>query len=112
MKCLQIFSSIGLYLLIVVSCSLLSCTSDLLDENPEGFLTPDNAFQDRDGFEAAAANLYRLGRGLRTSELLSGEGDKAITAIYGSGTDLGWYWDKQLNFGNYTLINSTNALAR
>ena len=40
------------------------------------------------------------------------EGDKAITAIYGSGTDLGWYWDKKLNFGDYSLVNSFNALSR
>lgn len=92
---------------------MFSCTGEgLLKENPKGFLTPDNAFQNRDGFEAATANLYRLGRGLRTSELLGGIGDKGITCIYGSGTDLGWYWDKKLYFGDYTLINSADGLAR
>lgn len=90
-----------------------ACDNDeLLEEVPKSFLSLENGFADLEAFEAAIANLHRLTRGLRTSELLTGEGDKAITAVYGSGTDLGWYWDKKLFFGDYTLINSTTALPR
>lgn len=91
---------------------LTSCSDALLDEVPKGFLSPENVFEDVEGFQSATANLYKLGRSLRTSDALTGEGDKTITIIYGSGTDLGWYWDKKLNFGDYTLVNPTNELAR
>lgn len=102
-----------LILLFISVVSLSSCNDDLLlEEKPKGFLSPENTFVNREGFNSALAELYRKGRGLRTVEMLSGEGDKAITAIYGSGTDLGWYWDKKLNFGDYSLVNSFNALSR
>jgi hypothetical protein len=91
---------------------ICSCTEkDILKEVPAGFLSPENTFKDKAGFESAVSNLYRLGRGLRTVEMLTGEGDKKITAIYGSGTDLGWYWDKKLNYGDYSIINPTDGLA-
>lgn len=99
-------------LLLLTGGMLPSCSSDLLDEVPKGFLSPENVFNDMEGFQSALANLYKLGRSLRTSDALTGEGDKTITVIYGSGTDLGWYWDKKLNFGDYTLVNPTNELAR
>ncbi|HYH56808.1 MAG TPA: RagB/SusD family nutrient uptake outer membrane protein, partial [Anseongella sp.] len=105
-------SKIYICALLTVCSAMISCDSDLLDEEPKGFLSPDNVFTDKAGFESATANLYRLGRALRTAGALSGEGDKSITAIYGSGTDLGWYWDKKLNFGDYSLVNPTNVLAR
>lgn len=89
-----------------------SCTkSDTLIEVPKGFLAPDNAFLNKEGFISALGDLYKLGRGLRTRELFSGEGDKIISAVYGSGTDVGYYWDKKLNFGDYKLINPSNELA-
>src|SRR5690606_3270902 len=99
-------------LLLLTGGMLPSCSSALLDEVPQGFLSPENVFNDMEGFQSALANLYKLARSLRTSDALTGEGDKTITVIYGSGTDLGWYWDKKLNFGDYTLVNPTNELAR
>lgn len=92
-------------------CALGSCDRDDLQEIPKGFLSPDNVFSSKEGFESAVADLYRLGRATRTVELFTGEGDKIISALYASGTDFGWYWDKKLNFGDYTLINPTDALA-
>lgn len=104
-------NGIFLIALLFVS-SFISCNKhNFLKEVPHSFLSPDNAFLNKEGFDAAIADLYRLARGLRTAELMPGEGDKTITALYGSGTDLGWYWDKKLNFGNYELINPTNNLA-
>jgi len=112
MKHLKIFPNFFLQAMFIASFSVTSCNkSDLLKEVPKGFLSPENAFLNKEGFESATADLYRLSRGLRTAELFPGEGDKIISAMYGSGTDLGWYWDKKLNFGDYTLINSTTALA-
>lgn len=112
MKRSKINTRIAVLALLLAGSFFPSCSSDLLDEVPKGFLSPDNVFSDIEGFRSATANLYRLSRSLRTSNELSGEGDKTITAIYASGTDLGWYWDKKLNFGDYSLINPTNALAR
>src|SRR3546814_13863477 len=75
---------------------------------PKGFLSPENVFEDLEGFQSATNNLYRLGRSLRTSDQLTGEGDKTITVIYGSGTDLGWYWDKKLKDRKSTRLNSSH----
>lgn len=113
MKQLKILSKPLFWAIVITSFSVIpSCTKkDLLKEVPKGFLSPDNAFLNKDGFVSALGDLYRLSRGLRTVELFSGEGDKIISAVYGSGTDLGYYWDKKLNFGDYTLINPTNSLA-
>lgn len=112
MKLLKIFLE-NLILTGVVTClSVTSCTQDdLLTEVPKGFLSPENVFVNKEGFESALGNLYVLGRDLRTAQRVPGEGDKAITAMYGAGTDLGWYWDKKLFFGDYTLINSTTTLS-
>lgn len=114
MRIINLFSKLFLYTLLLFSFLIvISCSDDFLEEEPKGILTPENVFSDKEGFESAMYNLYRLGRGLRTSELLSDvESDKAITAMYGSGTDLGWYWDKKSFFGDYNLINSENPLAR
>ena len=101
-----------MYAAVVTWLAVSSCAQDdLLKEVPKGFLSPENVFQNKEGFESALGNLYVLGRALRTAELVPGEGDKAITAMYGSGTDLGWYWDKKLFFGDYTLINSNTTLS-
>jgi len=105
------YNKIFLSILFLGSLLICACEKDILKEEPEGFLGPDNTFKDKAGFESAIANLYRLGRALRTVEELSGEGDKKITAIYGAGTDLGWYWDKKLNYGDYSIINPTDGLA-
>lgn len=106
------YNNILLYVLLIAFLPLTSCDNDsILSEVPKGFLSPENSFINKEGFVSATANLYRLSRGLQTSELLSGEGDKAITSIYCSGTDMGWYWDKKLFFGDYSLINSSNAVA-
>ena len=101
-----------MYAAIITGLVVSSCAQDdILKEVPKGFLSPENVFQNKEGFESALGNLYVLGRALRTAELVPGEGDKAITAMYGSGTDLGWYWDKKLFFGDYTLINSNTTLS-
>lgn len=96
--------------LLSLSFSVYSC-SDFLKEEPHSFLTTKNAFKGANSYNSALADLFRLARGLRTSELYSGEGDKVVTALYGSGTDLGWYWNKTLFFGDYNLVNPTNSLA-
>ena len=38
--------------------SLTSCY-DLLDETPKDFLTPENSYTDKKGFEAALADIYK-----------------------------------------------------
>src|SRR3546814_1362859 len=86
----NIYTRIAVFMLLLAGGLLPSCSSDLLDEVPKGFLSPENVFEDLEGFQSATNNLYRLGRSLRTSDQLTGEGDKTITVIYGSGTDLGW----------------------
>ncbi|MGC9356039.1 MAG: RagB/SusD family nutrient uptake outer membrane protein, partial [Mariniphaga sp.] len=85
-----------------------------LQEIPQGFLSPENTFTDKAGFESGINDLYRVSRNIGvTSENLSGmvgtERDKSMTALYGAGTDLCWYWNKVDFFSDYTNINSFNA---
>jgi tetratricopeptide (TPR) repeat protein len=94
--------------------SLSSCNDDYLQEVPQGFLSPENTFTDKAGFESGINDLYRVSRNIGvTSENLSGmvgtERDKSMTALYGAGTDLCWYWNKVDFFSDYTNINSFNA---
>ncbi len=105
-------------LLVALSLVTVSCDEELLEEEPRGFLTPENALVTEEGFEAAVAELHRLSRGLRTSELIEEiddevEGDKAITTIYANGTDLAWFVvPSQNQFTNYALINPTNVFVK
>lgn len=106
------FSTAIIYTFAGLIFSFVSCTkNDFLKEKPKGFLSSENAFLSQDGFVSAIGDLYRESRSLITVESWSGEGDKLTSALYASGTDEGYYWDKQLNFGDYTLINPTNSLA-
>lgn len=93
-----------------------SCDDDLLKEVPQGFLSPENAFQNVEGFEATIFELHRRARGLRTNEggMWPGtEGDKAVTTLYANGTDFGWFVVPTQNFfTDYSRINSTNVIVR
>ena len=92
-----------------------SCQDELLEENPRGFLTPENALITVEGFESAVAELQRQARGLRTSDAIEDidggvESDKAITTMYANGTDLAWFVvPSQNQFTDYSLINPTNT---
>lgn len=46
-----------LFIGLVLAGSMTSCY-DLLTEVPKDFLTPENSYTDRKGFEAALANIY------------------------------------------------------
>lgn len=99
-------------MLLLLLLTATACEDDFLTEEPKSFLSPENAFTDQAGFEAAVNDLYRVGRTLRTHENLPGsEADKGTQALYGSGTDLGWYWDQKNYFGDYTTINSFNPVS-
>ncbi len=111
MKLLYKFQIILFSLLLL---TFSACDDSFLEENPKGFLSPDNAFRDIEGFEAAIYELHRRARNLRTSdgENWSGlEGDKSITTLYANGTDLAWFILPSQNFfGDYSRINSTNSI--
>lgn len=101
------FAAFLLACVIIIS----GCQKDILKEDPQGFLSPNNTFKDKAGFESALAHLYRISRATRTVEMVTAEADKKMTIIYGSGTDLGWYWDKKLLYSDYALINPTDGMA-
>jgi hypothetical protein len=103
--------------ILSITLLLVSCSDDLLVEKPESFLTPSNAFVNADGYNAAIAELHRLSRGLRTSEVVNDyaiknfEEDKAVTTIYANGTDIASFAvTNQNQFTDYAKINSTNPL--
>jgi len=109
-----IINTIRILFIAITLTSLSSCNDDYLQEVPQGFLSPENTFTDKEGFESGINDLYRVSRNIGvTSENLSGmvstERDKSMTALYGAGTDLCWYWNKVDFFSDYTNINSFNA---
>lgn len=99
--------------LVVAQTLFSSCgkQDDILREDPMGFLSPNNSFKDKAGFESAIAHLYTMARSTRTVERWTAEGDKKSTVLYGSGTDLGYYWDKKLFYGDYAIVNPTDGVA-
>lgn len=113
MKVKNIFHIAIFSLLLILSGG---CDDDILEEVPEGFLSPENALQNVEGFEAVIFELHRRARGLRTSEGIMWpeiEGDKAVTTLYANGTDLAWFVVPAQNFfTDYSRINSTNIIVR
>ncbi|GAB1452176.1 RagB/SusD family nutrient uptake outer membrane protein [Draconibacterium sp.] len=109
------FITIKIFVAIfLVSNVFYSCNDDYLKEIPQGFLSPENTFTTKEGFESGINDLYRVSRNIGvTSESLPGmvstESDKSMTALYGAGTDLCWYWNKVDFFSDYTNINSFNV---
>lgn len=108
----------GFTTLLVFGLLLVSCSDDILQEEPKSFLTPSNALTNLEGFQAAIAEQHRLTRGLRTSETVENlepivESDKAITTVYANGTDLSWFVViSQNQFTDYSLINATNPFVK
>ncbi len=102
--------------IVTFTCLLSSCNDDYLDEIPMGFLSPENTFVNKEGFESGIAELYRVSRTVVTSDALAGmiatERDKSLTTLYASGTDMGWYWDKKNYYGDYAIINSFDVSAQ
>ena len=109
-----VINTLRIFIIAFALNSLSSCNDDYLQEVPQGFLSPENTFTDKEGFESGINDLYRISRNIGvTSQNLSGmvgtERDKSMTALYGAGTDLCWYWNKVDFFSDYTNINSFNA---
>lgn len=109
------FITIRLLSLILLTIFVFSsCNDEYLQEIPQGFLSPENTFTDIAGFESGINDLYRISRNIGTTSenlpgMVSTERDKSMTALYGAGTDLCWYWNKVDFFSDYTNINSFNA---
>lgn len=117
-----------LFVGLLLTGSLTSC-HDLLTESPKDFLTPDNSYVDKAGFESALADIYRNIRNnfyaendaLNNYDLLSG----LDIDLYMKHWDLGgpyfeyYYWN-QLNGDNdmsktwwsrfYSYIYSCNVI--
>jgi hypothetical protein len=98
-------------LVFALLATLTSCKDEYLEEIPHDFLSPENTYTSKEGFESGVTELYRVSRTFAQPETLPGmvggaESDKALTTLYASGTDLGWYWDKKTYFGDYATVNS------
>ena len=101
------------YIVALTVCLLLSCSDDYLEEIPKGFLSPENTFVSKVGFESAVADLYRVSRSIISQDglpgMVSAERDKTMEALYFDGTDFGWFNDKVLFMADYSTFNSFNA---
>lgn len=116
MKNLKIYTFIALIVAAGSTIIFSSCNDNYLQEVPKGFLSPENTFVNKAGFETGVTDLYRLSRTIVTSDVVQGmlttEVDKSMTALYGAGTDLGWYWDKKLFYGDYSAVNSNDVTSQ
>lgn len=105
-----IASRIFAWILIIV---LPSCEDDFLTEVPKGFLSPENTFVNKEGFESAVSDLYRVSRTIvgmnELPGMINAERDKIMEALYIDGTDFGWFNDKVLFMADYSTFNSFNA---
>ncbi len=105
-----------IYLTLISLIFFNSCNDSFLEEIPKGFLSPENTFTSKDGFESGINDLYRISRvyceNARLPGMVDPEIDKSMTVLYGAGTDLGWYWNKVDYFSNYDVINSFNSTAK
>lgn len=104
--------NIKLYGILIALFFVLSCNDEFLKEKPKSFLSPENAYVDKEGFDAGLVAIHRIVHGLftwRISWLELGFTDqKDQVSLTGQGTDLGWYWDKVNFFGDYSLVNPDN----
>ncbi len=102
--------------IIIITCFFSSCNDDYLNEVPKSFLSPENTFVDKDGFESGINDLYRISRTLvavtKLPGMISAERDKDIAALYCDGTDLGWYFDKKTYMADYSTLNSTDEMTQ
>jgi hypothetical protein len=101
----------------ILLCTFFSaCNDDYLEEVPKGFLSPENTFVNKEGFESAISDLYRVSRSIISQDklpgMLSSETDKTMEALYFDGTDFGWFNDKILFMADYSTLNSDNAMAQ
>src|SRR3546814_832260 len=107
----------AILVVFALTTGMISCTDHYLDEVPYDFLSPENTFTTNIVFESGIANLYRVSRLFGQPQRLPGmvggaETDKALTILYASGTDLGWYWDKKTYFGDYATVSSFDPVVQ
>jgi hypothetical protein len=91
--------------LLLVS-AITSCDKDVLDEKPKDFLSPDNTFINKEGFEAGLTALYANARGIHAS--WQGLNEKVWQVNYGQGADIGYHIDEKNFITDYTIVNSDN----
>ena len=85
--------------------SLTSCY-DLLDETPKDFLTPENSYTDKKGFEAALADIYKS---IRNN--FYAESDRWQNYDLLSGTDIDLFMNQTVKgqYNEYFYWNTLNA---
>lgn len=88
----------------------VSCNDDYLVEIPRDFLSPDNTFVDKAGFEAGLTALYANARGYQARN--EGLHEKAWEVLFGQGADIGFHIDNKNFVTDYTIVNSFNSTAR
>lgn len=116
MKNLKIFAVkvLNIAFIVIVTFLFPSCNDDYLEEIPQGFLSPENTFVNKEGFESGLVNLHRVSRTIIAIDALPGmlwaERDKIMEALYFDGTDFGWYNNKTSFMADYSTFNSFNSL--
>lgn len=116
---------------LLLTATLVSCSDDLLVENPPNIVTADNLFTDVAGFETALNGAYALVR--QDREGLGNDVNNLRAEVYMNGTDnlltnhrdggfsrLAMEWEERNNslYGNwerhftwlYQIVNTTNTI--
>ena len=94
------------YILIALFLSnVLTSCYDLLTEEPKDFLTPENSFTDKAGFEAALANIYKNIR----NHFYANADNKSVYDMLGLDLDLNGPRSSATNWQDYFNWNTLNA---
>lgn len=101
----MILRALGVVLAITMT---ISCNEeDVLEETPKDFLSPNNTFVNKEGFEAGLTALYNNGRGSHTSG--DGIDEKAYEVFFGQGADIGYHIDMKNYITDYSTVNSSDT---
>ncbi len=99
------FAILGILVMVTISCN-----DDYLNEVPKDFLSPDNTFINKAGFEAGLAALYSNARGFQST--WDGLHEKEWEVLHGQGADIGFHIDKKSFITDYRIVSAGNSTAR
>jgi len=97
-----------LIILGILAFSISACSSSILEEKPLSFLSPDNAYLDKAGFESGIIGLHVIARGEFGNVLSSGYNMRFEMSM---GTDVAFVGENNKNtperFWDYSVITNT-----
>ncbi len=94
-----------IFLIMCISLAVTSCDNDILNETPKDFLTPENSYTNKAGFDAALADVYKT---IRDDFYADGVSWKGYD-LFGVDIDLCGPRSSEDNWTEYFFWNTLNA---